>query len=100
MVITKVFINKVKEPKNCTVAMVSVVLDNQLAIDKMKVNTDKDGKLFLSMPSFKKTKDSKRFIDYVHPVNSEFRKYLETEVFAAYKEMTESSKDSLAKELT
>lgn len=99
MVISKLFINKVKEQKNSTVAMVSVVLDKQLAIDKMKINKDKDGKLFLSMPSYKKTKASKRFIDYVHPINSEFRKYLETEIFAAFNGMSESD-ESLIKELT
>ena len=100
MVLSKIYINKVKEQKNCTVAMASVILDDQLAIDKMKVNINKDGGLFLSMPSFKKTKESKRFVDYVHPINSEFRTYLETEVFAAFKEMNDSGKTSIIKDFT
>lgn len=58
-------------------AIVSITLDNQLAVHDVKV-VNASGKSFIVMPS-KKNPDG-TFRDVVHPTNSEFRKEIEKTV--------------------
>lgn len=64
-------------------AIVSVTLDNQLAVHDIKVICARE-KLFIVMPSRKNPDETYR--DIVHPINSEFRASLERAVIAAYHE--------------
>ncbi|MGM9683571.1 MAG: septation regulator SpoVG [Eubacteriales bacterium] len=62
-------------------AIVSVTFDGQLAVHDIKVINARD-KFFIVMPSRKNPDDTYR--DIVHPINSDFRSVLESEVIAAY----------------
>ena len=62
---------------------VSVTFDNSFVVRNMKVVNGNKG-LFLCMPSRKLPDGTHK--DMVHPINQEFRKYLEDEVLNAYKE--------------
>ncbi len=63
-------------------AIVSVTFDAQLAVHDIKVINARD-KFFIVMPSRKNPDETYR--DIVHPINSEFRALLESEVIDAYK---------------
>ena len=64
-------------------AVVSVVLDGELALHDIKVICA-GGKTFLAMPA-KKSPDG-QFRDIVHPVTQEMREKLEKAIFSAYSE--------------
>lgn len=64
-------------------AFVTVTFDNSFAVRNIRIVEGKDS-LILSMPSRKKP-DGK-FQDLAHPINTEFRKYLEEKIFKAYEE--------------
>ena len=64
-------------------AIVSVTFDGQLAVHDIKVINARD-RLFIVMPSRKNPDES--FRDIVHPINSEFRAMIESEVLSAYEE--------------
>ena len=64
-------------------AIVSVTFDGQLAVHDIKVINARD-RLFIVMPSRKNPDES--FRDIVHPINSEFRAMIESEVLSAYVE--------------
>ncbi len=80
MEITDIKIRKVADNTNIK-AFVTVTLDNELVIHNIRL-VDLDGKIILSMPS-KKGKDGE-FLDFVHPVNSEFRKKMSSLVLDKY----------------
>ena len=66
-------------------AVVSITLDNQLAIHDVKIIYARD-KYFVVMPSRKNPDGT--FRDMVHPITAEFREILEDAVISAYhKEM-------------
>ena len=62
-------------------AVVSVTFDNQLALHDIKVINTRD-KHFIVMPSRKNPDGTYR--DIIHPINSEFRQFLESSVLDAY----------------
>ncbi len=62
-------------------ALVSVTLDNELAVHDIKIIAG-DDKLFLAMPSRKLTDGTYR--DIVHPIGSEMRKTMEKTVIEKY----------------
>lgn len=62
-------------------AVVSITLDNMLAVHDIKIIDGNDG-LFLAMPSRKIGESNYR--DIVHPISQEARKKLEDIVFEAY----------------
>ena len=64
-------------------AIVLVTFDGQLAVHDIKVINARD-RLFIVMPSRKNPDES--FRDIVHPINSEFRAMIESEVLSAYEE--------------
>ena len=69
-------------------AIVSVTFDGQLAVHDIKVINARD-KFFIVMPSRKNPDETYR--DIVHPINSDFRAMLESEVIAAYNEALENA---------
>lgn len=62
---------------------VDITLNDCIVIHNAKVIEIKKG-LIVSMPS---TKRNKKFVDIVHPITAEFRKYITDEVVAKYKEL-------------
>lgn len=81
MKITDIKIRKVFDDDGPMKAVVSVTLDDQLALHDIKVIYAKD-KHFIVMPS-KKNPDG-TYRDVAHPINSEFRETLNTAVLDAY----------------
>lgn len=63
-------------------AIVSVTLDNALAIHDIKVIQGQE-RLFLAMPS--RQDENGTFRDTVHPVGAEFRQRIECAVLDAYR---------------
>ena len=100
-------------------AFVRIVLENSIAIRDIKV-MERDGFLYLGMPSRKVTQpchrcrkrvgineaychgcgeklmsasdDKKLYVDVVHPINQQTRVYLEEKVLESYNSMTEPNK--------
>lgn len=64
-------------------AFASVTFDNSFVVRNRKVVEGTNG-IFLCMPSRKLPDGSHK--DMVHPINQEFRKYLEEHVLKAYEE--------------
>ena len=91
MEVTSIRVKKNSNGGN-TLGIASVQLDNCLVIHDIKI-IDNNGKRLLSFPS-KKTKryvmengeysETNSYMDIVHPSNTEFRQYLETEIFKVY----------------
>ena len=75
-----------------TLGIVSIQLDNCLVIHDIRI-IENNGKRILSFPN-KMTKryvmengeysETNSYMDIVHPSNSEFREYLENEIFKVY----------------
>ncbi len=81
MKITDIKIRKVFDDEGPMKAVVSVTLDDQLALHDIKVIYAKE-KYFIVMPS-KKNPDG-TYRDVAHPINSEFREVLNDAVLGAY----------------
>ena len=81
MQITDIKIRKTFAADGPMKAVVSVTFDGQLALHDIKVINTK-GKYFIVMPSRKNPDGTYR--DIIHPINSEFRKSLESAVLDAY----------------
>ena len=81
MQITDVKVRKIFDDDSPMKAIVSVTLDNQLALHDIKVIHARE-KMFIVMPSRKNPDNTYR--DIVHPLNSAFRTELEQAIFAAY----------------
>jgi len=73
-------------------AIVSITFDNALAVHDVKIINAKE-KLFLIMPS-RVNKNDGSYKDIVHPINSEFRKKLESAIIAKYQEELEAKKEA------
>lgn len=65
-------------------ARCSIVLDEMIAVHGLAILPGRAGGLYLAMPKFKHSDGSMR--DTAHPINAETRRYLEDQVFAAYRE--------------
>lgn len=81
MKITDIKIRKVFDDDGPMKAVVSITLDDQLALHDIKVIYAKE-KHFIVMPS-KKNPDG-TYRDVVHPINSEFRETMNTAILDAY----------------
>lgn len=81
MQITDIKVRKLFDDESPMKAIVSVTLDNQLALHDIKVINARD-RIFIVMPSRKNPDNTYR--DIVHPLNSAFRAELEHAVIAAY----------------
>ncbi len=78
-------------------AIVSVTLDNQLAVHDIKVINAHD-RFFIVMPSRKNPDDTYR--DIVHPINATFRSMLESAVITAYEQaVAQAEAEAVAAEL-
>lgn len=62
-------------------AVVSITLDNQLAVHDIKV-VQGDERLFVAMPSRKD--ESGVFRDIVHPISPDARAFIESQILDAY----------------
>ncbi|MBQ7847337.1 MAG: SpoVG family protein [Clostridia bacterium] len=83
MQITDVKVRKLFDDEGPMKAIVSVTFDGQLALHDIKVIYARE-KLFVVMPSRKNPDNTYR--DIVHPINAEFRGYVESTIIAAYEE--------------
>ena len=61
-------------------ALVSIVGDDAIVVHDIKVLEGKNG-LFIAMPS---RKSDKGFIDFVHPINTETRNFMQDAILAEY----------------
>lgn len=86
MEITEIRIHLMNEER--LKAFASVTFDNSFVVRNMKVVQGNKG-IFLCMPS-RKLPDGKHK-DMVHPINQEFRKYLEDKVLKSYNEELEKN---------
>lgn len=81
--ISKITIYPLKESKNGIVAMAAVTVDNTITINSITLREKQDGSgLYVKMPQ-KRTIDGK-YIDVVHPLNSETRKNLNEMIIGMY----------------
>lgn len=81
MQITDVKIRKIIPGNAPLRAIVSVTFDDQLALHEIKVVYAND-RYFIVMPS--KMISRGEYLDYVHPINREFRKTIEDAVLEEY----------------
>jgi stage V sporulation protein G len=68
-------------------ALVTVVFDDCFVVRNIKVIEGREGKLFVAMPS-RRLPDGK-YVDIAHPINRDFRSYLEETILEAYREERE-----------
>lgn len=83
MQITAVKVRKLFNDDGPMKAIVSVTFDGQLALHDIKVIYARE-RLFVVMPGRKNPDNTYR--DIVHPINAEFRSYVESTIIAAYEE--------------
>ncbi len=95
MRVTEVKIFPVKDPK--LRAFVSVVFDHCFMVNDIKVIEGREGR-FISMPS--RRKRNGRFKDIAHPLNSDTRAMLESEILAAYEASIGDGRSSVSREPT
>ena len=81
MEITGIKIKKF-DTENKMKAIVSITFDDCFAVHDIKVIENED-KVFVAMPN-KRLKDG-TFKDVAHPINYEFRQYIESKILDAYK---------------
>lgn len=65
-------------------AFASITIDNCFVVRGLKVIEGRDNKVFVAMPSKKKTDGT--YQDVAHPINNECRQALEDAVLCAYRE--------------
>lgn len=89
MQITDIKVRKIFDDDSPMKAIVSITLDNQLALHDIKVIHARE-KMFIVMPSRKNPDNTYR--DIVHPLNSAFRTEIEEAIISAYKKELEQRK--------
>ncbi len=82
MEITEVVIRPVTDER--LRAYVSMTLDDALVIKDIKIVEGKNG-LFVSMPS--RRRKNGKYQDIAHPINTDFRKEVESRIFDEYREV-------------
>lgn len=80
MTITGIKVRKLI-PEGKLKGIVSVTFDNSFAVHDIKV-IEGDNRLFVAMPS--RRDDTGTFRDIVHPISTEVRKRMESEILEAY----------------
>ena len=87
MKLTEIKIRKLfDEEDNRLKAIISVTIDNCLAVHDIKV-VEGDDRLFVAMPSRKD--ENGIFRDIVHPIDAEARKEIEDDILREYKNYLE-----------
>ena len=89
MTITDIKVRKII-PTGKLKGVVSVTFDNIFAVHDIKVVQGEE-RLFVAMPS--RRDDSGVFRDIVHPITSDARREIESEILNAYKEEFERRRD-------
>jgi len=92
MKITEVRIHLMNEER--LKAFASVTFDDSFVVRNMKVVKGNKG-IFLCMPSRKLANGTHK--DMVHPINQEFRQYLEDNVLKAYEEELKNGGETVKK---
>jgi len=77
MNITDIRITKFKNPQTRALAVVSIVVDDAVAIHDIKIIDGANG-LFVAMPSKPNNNPNckNKFMDVVHPINPEVREFI------------------------
>ncbi len=87
MKITDIKIRKIFDENDTRLkAIISVTIDNCLAIHDIKV-IESDDRLFIAMPSRKD--ENGIFRDIIHPIDAEARREIEDEILTEYKNYLE-----------
>ena len=86
MNITSIRVRQVKEGKGGLKAIVSIIIDNAIAVHDIKVIQGANG-LFIGMPHRKAFGLEHDFIDVAHPINQETRDMLQSIILAEYEEV-------------
>lgn len=82
MKVTNVEIKKVEKENSRLRGIASITVDNCLAIHNIRI-IEGDNGLFIAMPSRK----TEKYVDIVHPINSDTRKVFEDAILAKYNEV-------------
>lgn len=91
MKISKINFTKIKTDNSDSVrGIATVVIDEAIAIHGVKVVKDKNNNLFVAMPNYKSSEG--KYIETVHPVTSDARKYFTTAVLDEYNKALEKAK--------
>ena len=90
MQITDVRVRKV-EKEGKMKAVVSITIDEEFVVHDIKVIEGEKG-LFIAMPS-KKAMDGE-YRDIAHPINSDMRDRLQSEILAKYEEAVKESREN------
>ena len=90
--ITEVKIRKVFRDDRQLRAILSITLDNEMAIHDIKIITTKEGNNLVVMPSRKNSAGEYR--DIVHPVTKEFREKMQNVIFPAYEKALEEAENA------
>ena len=85
MKITDVRVRKISKESKMR-AIVSITIDDEFVVHDIKVIEGEKG-LFIAMPSKKATDGEYR--DIAHPIKTETRTYIQSEVLKAYENMPE-----------
>ena len=71
--VTKMQIDKFKEPKGQLAGIVTITIEDQFVIHDIKIiKSKKTGKWFIAMPN--RRLNNGRYKDYCHPITDELRK--------------------------
>lgn len=84
MKVTNVEIKKVEKENSRLRGIASITVDNCLAIHNIRI-IEGDNGLFIAMPSRKI--EIEKYVDIVHPINSDTRKVFEDAILAKYNEV-------------
>lgn len=84
MKVTNVEIKKVEKENSRLRGIASITVDNCLAIHNIRI-IEGDNGLFIAMPSRKV--ETEKYVDIVHPINSDTRKVFEDAILAKYNEV-------------
>ena len=74
-------------------AFASITIDDCFVVRGLKVIEGRDNKVFVAMPSKKKTDGT--YQDVAHPINNECRKALEDAILRAYREQKARQLDAV-----
>ena len=91
MLITDIRVRKINSEGRMK-AVVSVTFDNAFVVHDIKVIEGQD-KLFIAMPS-RKTPDGE-FKDIAHPINSETRELLHSQILEKYQEALNAPEEAI-----
>lgn len=90
MVIEDVRIREVRHPNGKLRAVASITIDGCFVVHDIRI-FDRDGELMVAMPSRKTSEGG--FKDIAHPLNSETRELMQSEILRAYREFMKKKEE-------